>query len=101
MKNEFSKRLVNELHRHDMTQRSLALRLNISEVTVSRYCSGERLPTSDILMKIASELNVSAEYLWGVDNQSITFEQVYAYLADKANELTHQQKCGIIALFIK
>lgn len=46
-----------------MTQLKLALELNTSQNTISRYENGEREPSIKDLIKIADYFNVSIDYL--------------------------------------
>lgn len=46
------------LYDRRMCQRDLAKAIGVSDVTVCRYLHSERVPKSDILMRIASVLNV-------------------------------------------
>lgn len=62
----FSKRLIDLLEKHDMSQRELSKRIDISETTISKYIKG-RLPKSDILEAIAVVLNVTTDYLLGIE----------------------------------
>jgi len=48
-----------------MKQKDLAMQLGISRPNLSRYETGEREPDSEILIKIASILNCSIDYLYG------------------------------------
>lgn len=47
----------------NITQLKLALDLNMSQNTISRYETGEREPGLAELVKIADYLNVSVDYL--------------------------------------
>jgi transcriptional regulator with XRE-family HTH domain len=58
-------RILELLEQKDMTQRELAQKLGITEVSVSRYINGTHKPHSDIISKIAECLNVSVDYLLG------------------------------------
>lgn len=49
------------------SQRLFAAACNISEVSMSRYLSGERFPKANVLAKMAKVLDVSIEYLIGSD----------------------------------
>lgn len=49
----------------NLTKRELARRINITELTLSRYESGEREPKVDILGLLSKELHVSTDYLMG------------------------------------
>ena len=46
------------LYDRRMRQRDLAKAIGVSDVTVCRYMHSERVPKSDILMRIAAVLNV-------------------------------------------
>lgn len=58
-----SKRISELLKSKGMTQRELAEAIGATEVTVSRYLTGKRMPHAINLMKIAKALDVSIDYL--------------------------------------
>lgn len=62
----FIKRLSILLEETNTTQRELAEKVNVTEVTISRYLSGERKPRIEIIHKIAKYFNVSVDYLLGL-----------------------------------
>lgn len=64
----FTDRLAEMLERRGMTQRELADKIDKTEVSVSRYISGQRVPKATVLLKIAQALNVQADYLIGNDS---------------------------------
>ena len=64
----FTDRLTEMLERRGMTQRELADKIDKTEVSVSRYVSGQRVPKATVLLKIAQALNVQADYLIGNDS---------------------------------
>lgn len=49
-----------------ITQQQLADRLGITKAMISAYENGIRLPSYDILVKIAAIFNVSTDYLLGI-----------------------------------
>ena len=59
----FISRLRGLIDDNDMTQRDLADAIDVTEVTISRYLSGDRKPRVDIVNKIARYFNVSTDYL--------------------------------------
>ena len=63
----FSQRLKELLDKRGMTQRALAEKLNTTEVTVSRYVSGNRTPNIETTVEIADILSVSLNDLVGID----------------------------------
>ena len=56
-------RLKQELVKSGMKQRDLAEKLGVTEVSVSRYMSGERQPKGSVLIKLAEVLSVTPCYL--------------------------------------
>ncbi|MDE5797671.1 MAG: helix-turn-helix domain-containing protein [Treponemataceae bacterium] len=68
--NETVKRKIEErLKALNMTQRELALKLGVNEVTVSRWLNGERSLTIETLDSIASALDTTASYLLANNSQ--------------------------------
>ena len=53
-----------------ISQLKLALDLNMSQNTISRYETGEREPGINELIKIADYFNISVDYLLGRTNNS-------------------------------
>ena len=49
----------------NMTQRDLARKIDVAEVTISRYVHDHRVPNSNQLVMIADTLDVSTDYLLG------------------------------------
>ena len=67
--NIFAERLKNILS-NKMTQRELAEKTGLTEVTISRYVNGQRVPKGTEIVKISQAINVSCDYLLGVvDNE--------------------------------
>ena len=64
----FSNRLTELLEDNNLTQIQLAKKIGISNVTISRYFTGERNPRIDVITKIASFFNVSVDYLLGLSD---------------------------------
>lgn len=61
------KRIKAALDAKGMTQRELAKKIRVTEVSVSRYITGDRIPRATILIDIAKVLDVSIDYLMGVN----------------------------------
>ena len=66
MQEIFVKRLVELMENADMTQIELANKIGTTNVTISRYMSGERSPRIEIVAEIAKVFNVSIDYLLGL-----------------------------------
>jgi len=74
---EFCDRLKCAMKLRNFSSADLANRLFITRSTVSGYRTGARLPNCFILRRIAQELDVSADYLLGLD------EYIYLSLEEK------------------
>lgn len=59
----FGKNLRTLLEEHDMTQKELALQMNIAPSTMGSYVQDVREPDFDTLKRIAEFLGVSTDYL--------------------------------------
>ena len=66
MQDIFIKRLLRLMEEENITQVELANRVGITNVTISRYLSGERSPRIEIVVKLAEYFHVSTDYLLGV-----------------------------------
>ena len=73
MSNEIGKRISKLLNEKDIKQKELAARVGVSETVISRYIAGSRTPKTEILVNIARELNVSTDYLLGLEKKKIYF----------------------------
>lgn len=88
---DFPKRLQQALATAGLTQKELADKTNISEVSISRYASGQRIPKSRELAKIAIALHTSCDYLLGLAVANPTDEQS-ADMIDKDDLLVRCRK---------
>lgn len=62
----FGTRLKRFMQEKNMTQRKLAKATGLTDVTISRYTNGTRLPGADELLKLSNALSVSADDLIGI-----------------------------------
>ena len=62
-------RLKELLEKNNMSQRELAEKIGITEVTISRYISAQRIPKATEIAKLADALNCSCDYLLGFQNE--------------------------------
>lgn len=67
---DFSYRLTVLLDECNMKQKDLAEKVGTTEVTISRYINGTRVPRIDVVARIASVFNVSLDYLLGISNNA-------------------------------
>ena len=65
----FGDRLKELRSKNGMTQTRLAQLLNITKSVVSYYERQERMPSRDVLVKLAGIFHVSVDYLMGIDKK--------------------------------
>ena len=66
MQDIFIKRLETLMEEKDMSHIELASKVGTTNVTISRYLSGERIPRLEIVAKIAEVFHTSVDYLVGL-----------------------------------
>lgn len=64
----FVKRLQLLLDENNINQKELAKKVGVTEVTISRYMTGERKPRIDIANKMAEVLGATTDYLMGTSD---------------------------------
>ena len=64
----FISRLDQARKEKGLTQRELAGRVGVTEVSMSRYVNGARVPKGPIVVNIAKALGVSVDYLVGTSS---------------------------------
>lgn len=67
---DFGKRISELRKQNHMTQQVLSERLCVTKATVSSYETGVRLPSLDVLIKMAYVFHVSTDYLLGICEKS-------------------------------
>ena len=94
-------RIKEELSRQGMTQRNLAQRLNMSEEAVSRYIAETRDPDSATIANIATALNVTSDYLLGLEGEGFDFKQTRRMIARGARDMTKEQRSELIKILLE
>lgn len=61
----FSERITALMKQKDLRQKDLAAKAGVTESAMSYYVNGSRIPRSDVLSRIAKELDTTADYLLG------------------------------------
>lgn len=83
----FHEILNQELQKQNITQRELANRTGLTEVSIGRYCNGQRSPNVNTIVKIANELHVNTDYLLGRKSvESVTIQDVIQKLDVLSND---------------
>ena len=101
-KSTVAERLGTALKERGIMQRQLAEKAGVTETTISRYVNGTRTPKGNNIKKIADALNVSADYLLGVDvkDSSTAYFDALAAVERHAGSWTDVQKTAlVVALF--
>ena len=67
----FGNKLKELRNQNKMTQQQLAAQIGVSKSVISYYELQERIPSPEILLKLASVFHVSTDYLLGVNNDKV------------------------------
>lgn len=68
-------RIIRE--KRNINQQKIAVELEISQESISKYENGNAFPSREILIKLADYLNCSIDYLMGrTDNPSLNKEKI-------------------------
>lgn len=85
----FHEILNQELQKQNITQRELANRTGLTEVSIGRYCNGQRSPNANTIIKIANELHVNVDYLLGRESiESVTIQDIIQKLDVLSNDIS-------------
>ena len=60
-------RLSEEIKRSGMTTVELARRVGVSSEMITQYCTTKKLPRLDTFARLCQVLDVSADYILGID----------------------------------
>lgn len=66
---EFGVKLRELRKQNHLTQKQLAELIGVQNSIISFYEVGERIPSPDVIVKLAMVLHVSADYLLGLEKQ--------------------------------
>ena len=102
--NIIGERIAGLLREQGKTQKELAEQVGTTEVSISRYIKGDRVPKGPILVNIAKALHTTTDYLLGNEKDSNDPELEYNYtqhlIARNANRWSKKQKLDLVnALF--
>ncbi len=96
-------RISDLLQKNGLTQRELAEKIGVTEVSMSRYISGDRTPKGPIIANIALALHTTSDYLLGQeveDDAELEYYRTQRAIARNANKWTKKQKADLVnALF--
>lgn len=86
-------RMAKALADNKMTQRDLAKKADLTEAAVSKYMSGERAANEISLIKICNALNVSADFLLGIEAELVKHGR---WIDQYGDGDWHCSQCGAI-----
>ena len=100
MEEMLSDRLKKTMKERGYTQKELAGRASLTEAAMSKYLSGDRTPHLEILVALANALNVTTDYLLGIENKSKeeNYQLVYEMVRRNKAAMSPEEKMKIIAL---
>ena len=87
MVNGLGFRLQEQRRLMKLSQKEVATTLNISPSVISNYESGERTPSVENIMALATLYRCSVDYLLGIDKSNITHSINTSMLSDEQNKL--------------
>ena len=95
---EIGSRLQKLLYEKNMSQRELSEIIGVTDVTVSRYVSGERVPKADIAARIAQALGTTTDYILGRDtgDPEISYDRLMRDVERYSGEWTKAQKIALL-----
>ena len=62
-------RIAKYLAERNISQRQFAARIEMTEVSVSRYVNNERLPNANVIMRMAKALHITTDELLGMNEE--------------------------------
>lgn len=102
-KNILGERISELTKKHSLTQRELAEIVGVTEVSMSRYINGERIPKGPIIANIATALHTTSDYLLGQsieEDTELEYYRTQRSIARNAKNWTKKQKADLVtALF--
>lgn len=91
------------LKKYGMTQRVLADKVGVTEVSMTRYIHGERTPSAKVLQKLAYELHTTPEYILDIETLeplNIAFARLLRDIEKYRSQLDMNQKIEIISTLL-
>ncbi len=99
MKTVLAENLTELLKKNNMSQRELAEMVGVSDVSMSRYVNGDRMPKGPVLANMARALQTTSEDLLGQDTEKdpeLAFYQIRRTIIRNAKHWTPEQKAELV-----
>lgn len=81
---DLGERIAGLLEQLGITQRELANRIGITEVSMSRYIRGDRTPKGPVIANMATALNTTTDYLLGIGESNEEKQEELSLQEDEA-----------------
>lgn len=101
MDNTIAIRIRKALDDKKMSQRQLADAAGLSEISISNYVQGRRIPSGTALKKIADALKVSTDYLLNIESQvnpEAEYKNAKLVIEKFRDKWSPQQKANLVNL---
>lgn len=100
----FCERLADLLKQNNYSQREFAEAIGVTEVSMSRYLKGDRMPKGPIVANMARVLHTTSDYLLGQESDEqdpeLAYYQTQRAIARNAGKWSAKQKADLVnALF--
>ena len=97
--NPLGGRIAELLEKNGLTQRELAEKVGVTEVSMSRYISNDRTPKGPVIANIATALHTTSDYLLGteeVGDFESEYYKIHRLIARNASQMTRKQRNELI-----
>lgn len=82
-----------------LTQKELARRCALTEASLSRYLSGERIPHTDVIGRLAAALGTTSDHLLGIEKDPPNaYIELSTIIQERKKELSGEEKMRLITL---
>lgn len=95
---EITKRLLELIGEKSLSQKDLSMITGLTESTISRYVSGERIPRGANLVKLAKALDTTVDDLLGNNREEDDIEEIINLVARNSEKMDVEDKMRIINL---
>ena len=97
--NTLGGRIAELLEKNGLTQREMAEKVGVTEVSMSRYISNDRTPKGPVIANIATALHTTSDYLLGteeVGDFESEYYKIHRLIARNASQMTRKQRNELI-----
>ena len=104
MSNDLGTRISDLLKQNGLSQKDLAEKIGVTNATMSRYITGDRIPKGPVVADIANVLHVEVGYLLGMkvleEDPELEFYKTQRAIARNAKHWTPKQKADLVNAII-